>query len=296
MGRAPRPFSSQPPVVDREEKENLRRLKTAVQAGDHQRENAIGAFGSTFVLAPAFSLRLGKEDSVLMHAFVKHAGLAILLQSELQPRQATGQFRYDVAPGLCNDAQRVLTEENAGGSSYISEAMSMELLHRAFGALLHKTELELMYFPSDSAITDFSILMPGGVQAGVSVTRALQPPHAPRFGVEQAQVLLRKKLKGVLRSTEACINADFTKQILHIWSESRRTTEALAEAYASLEPELTADTVVLITLCRGLPELFHERSTPGIARRERPPKGLKDARHLAILRASDPCARTAHTG
>lgn len=273
----------------------MRELQTAVQA-DCERGSTVGAFGSTFVLAPTFSLKLGKEDSLLLDAFVQHTGLAMLLQSELQPRHVTGRFRYDVAPGLCDDARRVLTEDNAGGTSSISEAMSMELLQRAFGASLHKTEMELVYFPSDSAITDFSISLPGGIEAGVSVTRALQPPNAPRFSVGHAQGLLRKKLKGVLRSTEAVVNADFSKQILHIWAQSARIAQAVAEAYETLEPELTADTVVLVTLCRGLPELFHERSAEGVARKERPLKGLKDERHLSVLRASDPCASAAAAG
>jgi len=261
----------------------------APAAADNERGAQLGAYGCTFVLAPTFSLRLGKEDSLLMDAFVRQDGLAVLLQSEMQPRHATGTFRYDIAPGLCEDAQRILTEDNAGGSSSISEAMSLELLQRAFGAALHKTELELTYFPSDSAITDFSIVMPGGVQAGVSVTRALQPPNAPQYGVDAAAGLLRKKLSGVLASTQAVVNADFRKQILHVWAESARIAEVLQQAYATLEPQLTADTVVLITLCRGLPELFHERLAPGAVKRERPLKGLKDARHIAILLASDPC-------
>lgn len=56
-----------------------------------QRQNspsdwALGAYGSTFVLAPSFSLRLGAEDSLLLRAAIQHDGLAVLLQSELSGR------------------------------------------------------------------------------------------------------------------------------------------------------------------------------------------------------------------
>jgi len=126
---------------------------------------ALGAYGSTFVLAPSFCLRLGAEDSLLLEAAIRHEGLAVLLQSELSGRPEL--TRYDlgfgaaVAPGLTEHAHRVWTDENAGGSSRNSEAMSMELLSRAFGAILHKTEMQLRYFPSNSSITDMSISLAG---------------------------------------------------------------------------------------------------------------------------------------
>ena len=133
---------------------------------------ALGAYGSTFVLAPSFCLRLGAEDSLLLEAAIRHEGLAVLLQSELSGRRTLTPrpsvysqlpplsltpppnppklsltlsrshrgrpelTRYDlgfgaaVAPGLTEHAHRVWTDENAGGSSRNSEAMSMELLRQ----------------------------------------------------------------------------------------------------------------------------------------------------------------------
>jgi|NorSeaMetagenome_1021524.scaffolds.fasta_scaffold56660_1 hypothetical protein len=60
---------------------------------EQQRQNsasdwALGAYGSTFVLAPSFCLRLGAEDSLLLEAAIRHEGLAVLLQSELSGRCA----------------------------------------------------------------------------------------------------------------------------------------------------------------------------------------------------------------
>ena len=64
---------------------------TATSTTAQQRQNspsdwALGAYGSTFVLAPSFSLRLGAEDSLLLRAAIQHDGLAVLLQSELSGR------------------------------------------------------------------------------------------------------------------------------------------------------------------------------------------------------------------
>jgi len=264
---------------------------TAISATSSAADNRarLYAFDNTFILAPSFSIRIGLEDFVLLHSFVASDGPAILLLSEFQPRLPTRQFHLDMAPTLGHDASRVLTEDNAGGSSYISEAMSLELLYRSFGAKLSKTELELNYWPSNGAITDFSITL-GEVNLGVSVTRALRPPTAPPFSEVDADCLLKKKLQGVIDSTKTCCNGRWTKQMLHIWAQSHQIAEKLKCAYENLEPELIHDTVVLVTVCQGMPELFMEKSR--VERRSlRVLKGLKDERHLAVLAESDPCAQ-----
>merc|ERR1712046_287787 len=81
----------------------------------------------------------------------------------------------------------------------------MGVLSRAFGAILQKTEMQLRYFPSNGSITDMSISM-GGTVLGVSVTRALHRSPHHCFGPEDAEALLRKKLRGVLAATETCYN------------------------------------------------------------------------------------------
>ena len=161
------------------------------------------------------------------------------------------------------------------------------LLSRAFGAILHKTEMKLRYFPSNSSITDMCISI-AGIELAVSVTRAM---HAPRrhFGAEEAEALLRKKLRSVLAATEACYNAEFTKQLLHVWAASRGIARLLEAAHARLEPELIADTVVLVTTCQGMPDIFDEKAPPP-APRKRALKGVKDEHHMRILRESNPLA------
>lgn len=245
------------------------------------------AYGQTFVLAPTFCLRLGAEDALLLSAAVKQEGLAVFLHSELSGKpQLSDTFEDAVAPCLTTDARRVWTEDNAGGSSRNSEALSMEVLARALKAVLHKTEMQLRYFPSNGAITDMCIAI-GGEELGVSVTRALGPPHRA-FTDEDAVHLLSKKLSGVLAATATCYNASWHKQLLHVWAGTTSIAQALERAYAALPPALTADTVVLVTVCHGVPEIFDEKAPARLCRAPRPRKGEKDERHLQLLRASEP--------
>lgn len=252
--------------------------------------SSAGAFGCTFVIAPSWSLRLSAEDALLLVPMLHTSGFAMCVRSELQLRRIDAEWMYHVVPTICGDASRVLFEDNAGGASSISEAMSMELLARSFGARLTHTELELLYFPANSAMTDFCVELEG-VHVGVSVTRAMQStnPLAPTFGIAEATSLLQKKLAGVLASTSTCFNVDWKKQLLHIWAESASVEEAIHQAYEGLPPELTADTVCLVTLCT-VPELYNEKRSVAEGRPcvQRPLKGAKDDRHLRVLRESEP--------
>jgi len=263
--------------------------ETYMQQAEKQLETAtVDAFGCTFVLAPSWSAKVAAEEAFLVSTYAAFPGLAIIMQSEMQPRCKFGSWEHDMLPFLCEDARRVYKEDNAGGSSYISESMSMELLSRAFSARLIKTECQLLYWPSNSAMTDFSIML-GGSELGVSVTRAMTHPAYP-FGLEDAAKLLRKKLSGVNKSTQACCNADWKKQILHIWAGTQEVAHHLEQAYGQMEPELISDTLVLITLCTALPELFTEKATIR-ASAARPLKGTKDDAHLRVLEGSDPTKR-----
>jgi len=258
---------------------------------------AANAFGCTFVLAPSFCLKIGCEDGLLLAEFAKHEGLAILVSSELRPTDRVVELlRAELAEGpaetllsadalLGADAVRLLSEPNAGGASRVSEALSVEVLARAFGASLSKTELEIVYWPKETSITDFSVLL-DGTPLGVSVTRALGPPNAP-FDAAAAQRLLLKKLGGVVRSTETCLGA-WRKQILHVWAPTATASAAIEQAYATLPQALVSDTVVLVTTAPELPQLFTERASK-LEKPTRIPKGRKDAEHLTALAESDPC-------
>ena len=244
----------------------------------------VDAYGSTIVLCPACSFRMAAEQSTLFSAFLAVPGFALLVRSECQPTTSTrGQEVEELAPMLSSSAQRMLLENNAGGSSRISEAMSLECLYRAFGARLLKTEMELRYWPSNGSITDYSIEV-DNVCLGVSVTRAMGRP-GEQYSLEAAEALLRKKLTGVLRSTETCMD-DLRKQILHVWARTSHEADVIELAYSTFDPELISSTVVLVTVC-NFALLFEEKSRSPISRC-RPPKGLKDEAHIRVLQESDP--------
>jgi len=77
--------------------------------------------------------------------------------------------------------------------------------------------------------------------------------------------------------------------VLHVWAGSVCDVDTLQRAFGRLGPELAANTLVLITLCANLPELFSERAASRGARKWPILKGGKDAEHLRILAESDPC-------
>lgn len=241
-------------------------------------------------------MKIAAEDSLLLASFATHPGLAMLVHSECQPSARSAELLKANESLLCGDAKRLLNTCNAGGASRVSEAISIELLHRAFGARLLKTETEIIYWPTNGSITDFAVEL-AGVCIGVSVTRAMHAPGAPVTTASAAH-LLRKKLRGVLSSTETCLG-QWQKQILHIWARSSSAAAAIDAAYATLEHELLADTVVICTVCEGeaLSVLFDEKlTTLPIYPPARVPKGMKDAAHQRVLAESDPCKREPRAG
>ena len=148
------------------------------------------------------------------------------------------------------------------------------LLHlaRSFGARLVKTETELSY-SSGSKITDYAVSLFGTHLVGVSVTRAvkwqghggLPEGHCglPKqlvtkelgFGIlneEEASALLYKKLYAINVSSRNVRNLRWNKQLLHVWVRSYKESQVLQEAYERMPPDLKANTVVLLTLCKGI--------------------------------------------
>jgi len=253
----------------------------------------VHAFNSVIILTPSCSILMSLEENMLFVAFLGCSSIALLVRSECQPVTSVRGCEDELAPVLCRSAQRMLLEDNAGGSSRISEAMSFELLHRAFRASLICTEMELKYWPANGSMTDYSIEI-DGICLGVSVTRAMGRRPDERIDELAAEALLRKKLSGILRSSETCITHSFRKQILHIWVRTCADADAVERAYSRMEPLLVANTVVLLTVCT-LELLFAETGKArGPKLRCRSIKGAKDEAHLRVLQASDPTRCNRH--
>jgi hypothetical protein len=104
---------------------------------------------------------------------------------------------------LSEDALRLSSTPNAGGSSILSEIFSCELLSRLLDARLLLTEMQVRYYPVNSPMTDYVCEIDGKI-VSVSVTRAMTSPRR-RYTFADARRLLRKKLLGLIYSTRNMI-------------------------------------------------------------------------------------------
>lgn len=154
---------------------------------------------------------------------------------------------------LSFEALRILNTPNAGGNSIVSEALSFEFFKKYTNAKLLKTEMEVEYFPEGGSINDYVMSIFGHV-IGVSVTRAMKF-MGNEFSIEDAEQLLSKKLKGIVRSTRNSL-LKWEKQILHVWVMSEETANVLEIAWAFLDPALRTNTVLLITVAKNSLEIF----------------------------------------
>jgi hypothetical protein len=152
---------------------------------------------------------------------------------------------------LTPGGQEIWNDGNAGGSSIYSEIFAYEMLYRCELAVLLKTETEVEYTVPDSKITDLLVEI-DGVRIGVSVTRAVGWPRDAEWTPAQAAVLLEKKLEGIIDSSSAVAPEDaWEKQILHIIAYADQHAASLEAALAGIDPGITQDTIVIVTVSDG---------------------------------------------
>lgn len=147
---------------------------------------------------------------------------------------------------------RMALTPNAGGSSIKSEVLSFEMLHRCFNAALDKTEMEIEYFPYGGALTDYTCRI-FGLKVGVSVTRAMK--FRGKFTLEDATVLLYKKLTGVQNSTRNSLDKWY-KQVLHVWAPSTKEAKVIVRGFRRLPKYIRGNTVVLVTVGKNSKDIF----------------------------------------
>ena len=189
------------------------------------------------------------------HMIMNNIDMPIFIKNEFQTTLLPQQLK------LSKQAQRLLLMENAGGESELSEAWSFEILRRAFGAKLLKTEMEIKYWSDHCKITDYSITI-NNIKFGVSVTRAMK--YKDIFTKEDALKLLTKKLIGINESTEAVLECDqWNRQFLHIWSTHKYIVNVLKEVVKELmitQPELTNNTIILVTVAQDIDWIFNQQN------------------------------------
>ncbi len=163
-------------------------------------------------------------------------------------------FDYDqLTPG----GQAVFDAGNLGGSSLHSEVIAFEVLARCEGASLLATEAEIQYIDPMGTKTDLRVEI-DGIPVGVSVTRAVGFPPEDPYTPMQATTLLSDKLEDVNASTLNVAPGDaWAKQILHVIAYADMHAQSIFEAYAALPLELTADTILMVTVTHGDDEFVY---------------------------------------
>lgn len=153
-------------------------------------------------------------------------------------------------PLLSPGGQHLADTPNAGGSSGFSEIFAYEeLLHCESATLLH-TETEITY-DTVGKITDLEVTL-GGEKIGVSVTRAQTYPLGTPYTQSAATTLLNKKLGDIKMSTANVSDADqWRKQILAILAWDTQAADTFATAWAAIDADTKADTLVVITTTEG---------------------------------------------
>lgn len=137
--------------------------------------------------------------------------------------------------------------DNQGGSSLCSEVMSIQLLEECEGALLFKTETEIEY-AEEGSIADY-IASLEGERVGVSVTRAYQGPMDDTWTLDDASVLLTKKLAGLHEASAHVAAADaWAHSLLHVWTLRPDWVPTISAAWEVLPADLKGDAVVMVTV------------------------------------------------
>lgn len=161
-----------------------------------------------------------------------------------------GMVGFDYAM-LTPGGQEIFDDGNLGGSSLHSEIVAYEVLARCDGASLLATEAEIQYTDPMGIKTDLLVEIDARV-VGVSVTRAVGFPFDAPYTEMQAADLLTGKLEDILASTANVAPRDaWVKQILHVIAYADMHAQSILAAYATLPPEVTADTILVVTVTHG---------------------------------------------
>ncbi|MEC8422498.1 MAG: hypothetical protein VX000_01910, partial [Myxococcota bacterium] len=130
-------------------------------------------------------------------------------------------------------------------------------------AALLETESGIIYTDPAGKKTDLLVAIDGEM-VGVSVTRAYAWPPDEPYTVDQAAELLGDKLADVLRSS-ANVGSEhaWTKQILSVIAYTPEHAESVQTAWAGLDADTRADTIVLVTITDGDDSLLYARPVTG---------------------------------
>lgn len=153
---------------------------------------------------------------------------------------------------LSKEAQTILNNPNAGGSSIRSEAYAMDILVKQYGAHGVQTEEEVKYYYHHWKKCDFITrftLHDREINLGVSVTRAIFPKLTNPDDIDQyVAQLLYKKLSGLVISRAGSIDESiFEASLLFVWSPDICITNLLYATFAhKVHSSLKEDVYLLV--------------------------------------------------
>lgn len=129
--------------------------------------------------------------------------------------------------------RRSMHMQNAGGSSELSEAISMLYMRERFNACNFIPEMEVQYY-LESKICDY-VMDIEKTKIGVSVTRAIAYPPQKAISSEFAFSLLHKKLIGIVVAKQTVTDEhSFSSSIVHIWCKTSLDADVVMEEYAKI--------------------------------------------------------------
>jgi len=160
---------------------------------------------------------------------------------------------------LTDGGREILHDGNAGGSSILSEVFAFEMLARCDGAVLLKTETEVVY-DTPAKITDMVVAI-DGQKVGANPTRAVGFPFEAPYTVEQAKTILEKKLSDI-NSSSATVSAGdrWVKQILTVFAYADSHVEPVETAWEAIDPALRANTIVIVTVTDGNDQFIYSNN------------------------------------
>lgn len=131
------------------------------------------------------------------------------------------------------EIKRTLEIHNAGGSSELSETLSMYYMYLKFNAINFIPEMEVNYrFKSN--ICDY-LMEINKKKIGVSVTRALCYPFNKTIPYEFATSLLYKKLFGIILAKKSVSQLHhFDNSVIHVWCNNWNDAYVIHDAYSMI--------------------------------------------------------------
>lgn len=145
----------------------------------------------------------------------------------------------------------VIEDSGIGGSSLFSRVFAYEVLARCERATLLKTQDEITYTQPSAGVAHLLVRIAGS-KVGVSVARAFTFPFGEPMTPSAATTLLTNRLEDVNHATQNVTAADaWVKHVLVVMAVDQQHADTIAAAWAGLDADLKADTVVYVVVTHG---------------------------------------------